>query len=290
MRNTIDRSKCIKCHMCEMACPEGLIAVDDAGASFVPGADEACIACGHCVAACPKGIISVEGLPPEMFPAFSDERASAEQLQALMDCRRSVRVFKDNPVEDAAIERILRAVSTVPVGGGGAPPPVTVINGRQRLEPLVAPMMEFYRGFYKGMTSPFGRPIMRLVLGRDKYVAMKKFLPILKAMIEYYDETGSDCLMWGAPALLLFHTRPDCIGADYDPMIECTYAMLAAHAEGLGTTMIGMVPPFLNKNREWRRRLGIPDDHEVKISLIAGYPAMGFARGIRRKFDVNWVR
>lgn len=267
----------------------GLFELADDGMHFTSDADELCIMCGHCIAACPKDVVAIDGLTQEMFPKLMDSQASPGQLQELLDGRRSVRRFLDRPVEREKIERILDAVSTAPTGGGGQPPPVTVVNGREKLEPMVGPMMAFFRKFHKGMGSPIFKPLFRLMLGRHQYAAMKKFMPIMSRMIEYYDATGEDCMMWGAPAILIFHTPPDDIGAKYDPIISCTYAMLAAHAEGLGTTMIGMVPPYLNKDAAAKERLGIPRENEAVLSLIVGYPKVRSSRGIRRRVTTNWV-
>jgi len=275
--------------MCELNCPMGLFALASDGMHFTSDADELCIMCGHCIAACPKDVVSIEGLAPEMFPKLADSQATPGQLQELMDGRRSVRRFSDRPVEREKLERMIEAVSTAPTGEGGQPPPVTVVNGREKLEPMVAPMMAFFRKFHRGMKSPIFKHVFRLMLGKHQYAAMKKFMPIMERMMEYYDATGEDCIMWGAPAILIFHTPPDNVGAKYDPIISCTYAMLAAHAEGLGTTMIGMVPPYLNEDAAAKERLGIPKGNEVVLSLIAGYPKVTFSRGIRRKVDANWV-
>ncbi len=289
MAYSIDPNKCTKCGMCALTCPAGLFELQERSMVFVEDAESRCLLCGHCMAACPVDAVAIDGLANSIFPKLSDSQATLGQLQGLMDGRRSIRHFAERPVEEDKLKRLLDAVSTVPTGGGGEPPPVTVVNGREKLAPLVAPMMEFYRGFVKGMSQPIMKPIFRLMLGRNRYKSMVEFMPVLRSMIEYYDETGEDCMMWGAPAMLLFHTRMDTVGADYDPIIECTYAMLAAQAEGLGTTMIGMVPPFINKTKSVKRRLGIPSENEVRISLIVGYPGCNFSRGIRRGLDANWV-
>lgn len=288
MNRSIDYAKCIKCRMCELNCPMGLFELADDGMHFTSDADELCIMCGHCIAACPEDIIMIKELPGEMFPKTSGA-ATLEQLQALMDMRRSVRSFLDKPVEKDKIEKILQAVSTVPTGSARNPTPVTVINGREKLSAMVEPMMQFYRNFNKGMKSWLMKPVLRMMMGKHQYTAMIKFVPIMDRMLKYYEATKNDVLMWGAPALLLFHTPPDDIGSQYDPIISCTYAMLAAHAQGLGTTMIGMVPPYLNKKPEVKKQLGIPEENIVSLTLILGYSNVNFARGIRRKMNANWV-
>jgi nitroreductase len=263
--------------------------LDDEGMHFKDEADELCILCGHCIAACPVDAVAIDELPKEGFPPLADSQATSGQLQELMDGRRSIRAFLDRPVEREKLERIIEAVSTVPVGCGGNPLPVTVIDGREKLVSMLGPMMEFYRKLSKGMRSPIFKHVLKWVLGKNRYAGLQQFMPLVERMVEYYDATGNDCITWGAPALMIFHAPRQKITAETDPVISCTYAMLAAHAEGLGTTMIGMIPPFLNENAAEKKRLGIPPKNAVVLTLIVGYPKGKYARGIRRQVEVNWV-
>jgi len=65
--------------------------------------------------------------------------------------------------------------------------------------------------------------------------------------------------------------------------------MLAAHALGLGATMIEIVPAAINKVRKVREIFGIPEQHEAVMSLIFGYPKYKYQRAIiRRKQAIHW--
>ncbi len=289
MTRSVDVKRCVRCGRCVTSCPMGILKCKEGPAAFTSDAEDLCIYCGHCIAACPEDAVCIAELPAEMFPTLHGAAANIGQLQELFDGRRSIREFEERPVEREKIERILTAVATTPVACGGNPPPVTVINGRERVAKLIPPMMEFYRKFSKGMTSPLFRPLFRLMMGKHMFKAMSEFMPMVTRMVEYYDATGNDCMTWGAPSLLLFHTPPGSVGATFDPVICCTYAMIAAHAQGLGTTMIGMAPPFINKNPCVKKELGIPAGNNVLISLIVGYPTLRYSRGIRRTVAANWV-
>jgi hypothetical protein len=48
--------------------------------------------------------------------------------------------------------------------------------------------------------------------------------------------------------------------------------------------MIGMVAPFLERDKELKAKCGIPESDKPIIVLIMGYPATNFKRGIRRRF------
>jgi hypothetical protein len=48
--------------------------------------------------------------------------------------------------------------------------------------------------------------------------------------------------------------------------------------------MIGMVAPFLERDKKLKAKYGIPKSNKPGIVLIMGYPATNFKRGIRRRF------
>jgi nitroreductase len=58
--------------------------------------------------------------------------------------------------------------------------------------------------------------------------------------------------------------------------------MLAAESLGLGTCMIGCVPPILAMNRNLAAAYDIPTGHKPKLILILGYPATEYAHAVRR--------
>ena len=290
MTRTISAERCTQCGSCRIACPMKIIESKEGRTTFTAEADDLCIFCGHCIAACPTDSISIASLDFSQFPRFTDPPTSFAALHSLMLERRSVRVFQKTPVEKKDLDHILAAIATAPAGMGAGPAPVCIINGRDKLDPMIPPMMEFYRKFQQGMKGFFSRLLMHAVLGNYRYAAMKRFMPLIERMIDYYDRAHEDTLTWGAPLLLIFHAPRTSISGEADCVIACTYAMLAAQSLKLATTMIGMVPPYIEKTKEERRRLGIPDDHAVVLSLIVGHPTMRFARGIQRPVTVTTAR
>ena len=47
-------------------------------------------------------------------------------------------------------------------------------------------------------------------------------------------------------------------------------------------TIIGMIPPVVDRTKELRERYGIPKNNRVLTSLILGYPKFKYRQGIRR--------
>jgi hypothetical protein len=58
--------------------------------------------------------------------------------------------------------------------------------------------------------------------------------------------------------------------------------MLAAHAIGLGATMIECVIPAINRNKKLKQIFQIPVDNEAVISVILSHPKHRYKRTIKR--------
>jgi nitroreductase len=64
--------------------------------------------------------------------------------------------------------------------------------------------------------------------------------------------------------------------------LVCHHSMLAALSLGLGSTIIGLVPPIVDRSKVLRERYGIPKDNKVSTSLVLGYPKYKYRQSIRR--------
>ena len=81
---------------------------------------------------------------------------------------------------------------------------------------------------------------------------------------------------------MLFHANRWDISYEENAHLICNYAMLAALSLGLGTTIIGIIPPVVDRTKALRDRYGIPKEHRVLTSLILGYPKYKYRQSIRR--------
>jgi len=97
-----------------------------------------------------------------------------------------------------------------------------------------------------------------------------------------YRRDGTDRYMYKAPMLMLFHGDRQAMSYLENAHLVCHHAMLAAVSLGLGTTIIGMVPPIVDRSKSLRQRYGIPKKNRVITSLILGYPRFRYRKSIRR--------
>jgi len=291
----VDPATCSGCGTCAELCPSHAIeiATEDGKlrARPAPALADGCIRCGQCVAACPTDSISVEGLAPDRFFRLPRERLDPEALQALLESRRSVRAFKDQPVPRQLLERIVSMVALAPMGYTPPKLDVTVVSSREALARALPAMVALYQQLLRAWRSPLLRWFIRRELEPDQLTGLRDHvLPTLAPRLEGTRRGRWDTITRGAPAMLLLHSRPEAGDATADARVAGTYALLAAHALGLGATMIDLVPPAVNRSAEARAAFRIPEGHLVHTAVIVGFPRYRFRHGIRRELPaVRWV-
>jgi hypothetical protein len=158
---------------------------------------------------------------------------------------------------------------------------VTIINDRRKIEEALPYMKNFYKFMGKAFGNGFGRFMFRFMAKKEDYSTIMDFLMPMIKNGHYTDEKYPDTITRSAPAIMLFHGRKDAGEHTADCWIMCNYAMISAHFLGLGTTIIGLIPPVVNQSKAVKNIFGIPKDHQVVCSLILGYPKHKYLRGYK---------
>ncbi len=285
----VNAETCSRCGSCIEVCPALLLEKDNAGkVNFKPDDVHLCVGCGQCMAVCSTKSVSAKGMQYEKdFFEFSD----SGDFFSLLEHRRSVRRFKPRPVSNEDIGKILHAVSLAPHGDSYHHVEITVVNSRNKIMEAMPLMTDFYNKLEKWLHNPIMCNMIKLKKGQDTLNTLKNhLLPRIKKGIYRNSSFDYDGITRGAHTLLLFHAQEDSEEHKEDAFIFVTYATLAAQALGLGSTIIGLVPPAINKSDELKKMFSIPHDHETVISMIVGYPKYKYRRGIKRELKkVNWV-
>jgi nitroreductase len=222
------------------------------------------------------------------FFKFSDNK----DFLSILEHRRSVRRFKPKPVSKEKIKKILYAISLAPHGDSHHHVEITIINDRNKIVEAL-PLMShlFYYKIVKWLKNPILRYFIEKEQGRHTLNTLKNhLLPRIKTGIYRNISFDYDGITRGAHTLLIFHANKDAEEHKEDAMIFVTYAALAAEALGLGATIIGLIPPVINKEKKLKKLLNIPDNHEAVSSIIIGYPKYKYLRGIKRELKkINWI-
>jgi nitroreductase/Pyruvate/2-oxoacid:ferredoxin oxidoreductase delta subunit len=286
-RPSVNYDTCTACGDCARVCGsgtlvmrEGKLVVELERPEFI-----GCLGCGHCACVCPTGAVVVSGrrLAPEDLVPLPPRaaRATPEALENLALARRSVREFTAEEVTAGEIKQIVRVAATAPMGIPPSDVGIVVVRGRARVQELAADLDRVFVGWARFFGSPVVRAFFRLVMKRANYEMLRDFVLPLARMLVEGRKHGKDWLFYDAPAVLLFHGAPG--GDATDATIACTYAMLAAESLGLGSCMIGTVPPALARAPALKAKWGLLVENTPGLALILGRPAVEFRRAVRRK-------
>jgi len=167
--------------------------------------------------------------------------ADFETLDRVLRSQRAVRLFSDRPVDDALVERALRAARFAPSGGNRQPWRFIVVREAETKRALGVVFDELGRQLY-GANAPERTP------WRD--------VPLLIAV----------CSEAGAGQQ----------GASIFPVVQ--NLLLALHGLGLGSVL---TTRWKAREDEVRPLLGLPGSMEVHAILPVGWPARRFGRGRR---------
>ena len=279
----VDAEACNGDGLCVEVCPEHAIELVDETASTVEGRAEHCIFCGQCVAVCPTEALGVRTMEPEDFQRLNRPQFGYDEFFDFLRSRRSVRVFKDKPVDRVDIDKILAAAATAPMGMPPHSTEVVVINEKDERDHLLGALVQHYDSMVTTFSSPIGRAMVRLNVGAETYNMLKvHVIESARYANELYRRDGTDRYTYHAPLVMLFHGSRWGLSYQQNAHLVCHHAMLAALSLRLGTTIIGLIPPVVDRDAALRERYGIPKDNRVLTSLIIGHPKYRYRQSIQR--------
>ncbi|MDY6790013.1 MAG: nitroreductase family protein [Thermodesulfobacteriota bacterium] len=292
MENRINLDTCSRCLLCIAVCPYRIFEKDKSGQVFLNSEREKfCVKCGHCMAICKTESITIEGLSyNKNFYELKQSDINSESFINLLANRRSIRNFKDKEVPKEVLQQITDATSFAPYGVTSKVPNITIVQHKEVIEKSLPIMSKFYHDLVKWIANPISRYMIKRRIDQETFNTITHHIvPAAKA--GHYDtKPGKDNITRNAPVIMIFHANKGAEDHTNNALICVTYAMLVAHSLGLGTTIIGLIPPAINKVQELKELFQIPEENEAVISLILGYPKYKYKRVIKReKRDVNWI-
>jgi nitroreductase/NAD-dependent dihydropyrimidine dehydrogenase PreA subunit len=281
MQNEIDQSLCRNCGICTEVCPNKVIG-QNGSTHFKKEREHLCQQCGQCMAVCPSKSVQVEGLSYDNdFCELPANKNNYENFIEVLSTRRSVRTFKNRPVSVELLDEIINSVSYAPFGAAPEKMEISIINNRETIESALPLISDFYRGLEKMIENPIASRLLRLLEGKETFRTIKNHLyPIAKG--GNYNLENWDGITRGAPTLITIHAAKDAEAHTNNGVIYATYIMLAAHAIGLGSTMIECLIAAINRNKKLKQIFQIPKDNEAVMSVIIGHPKYKYKRTIKR--------
>lgn len=291
----INHSTCKSCLLCTEVCPNKILVKNELNeiASRTERVD-LCFKCGQCMAICQSKSIIVDGLSYEkdFFELPVCEQSNLENsFLDLIYTRRAIRNFKDKPVPKALLEKIVEAISFAPPSFTPLKTKIIVIQNTELIRQSLPYMIHFYEKLLNNMKNPIARFLIKKEAGNKTFITMQEHLvPLLTARLQSLKNGTEDTLTRHTPAMILFVADKNGENISHDILIAATYGMLAAHSLGLGGSIMDIISPAINKDKDLRKMFGIRDEQEVVTSINIGYPRYKYRRGIKRNLkDVQWI-
>ncbi len=269
---TIDYSKCKRDGICIAECPQGIIemAGEDAFPSPVAGLEQLCINCGHCVAVCPHGAFKLDTIAPQdCSPMNAELTPSTDQVRNLLFSRRSIRSYKNSPVDREVLTKLLDVLSMAPTAHNDQPMHWIVIEDQTERDALVR------------MTIEWMQSIAEAKIDADTTLQLGHF-------VNRWRE-GKDPILRGAPHVVIGHASSLALNSLENCSIALSYLELTAHSMGLGACWAGalqvaslMHPPLLEA-------LCLPEGHQCYGAMMIGSPMYKYHRvPVRKPPSLTW--
>ncbi len=277
----VDEERCARCGRCVVTCPQRVLANAENGGP--PGVDDeaaaSCIRCGQCVAVCPAGAIALGGLGEGDFPA-STPPPEPEAVLAWLRGRRSVRVYREDPLPRKALTRLLEAARYAPTGHNARQVGCVALLSESSRRALREGLLAFYRRIFRLAEGRGGRTLLRLWVGARGLREIQEAL-LSARRAEARILRGEDPLFHAAPAILIFHA-PASETAEVDCALAASQATLLAPSLDLGTCYIGYASAALRRRPALARNAGVPEGDIPYIVLTLGHPAVCYPRWVPR--------
>jgi len=285
---TIDSEICTKEGLCVRICPK-VFTQGEPGSVPEVSRPEFCNGCGHCLLICPSGAIGHRNLGGRVIREVEkDLLPSFPQVQEMVRARRSIRNFFEKPVERELIEKVIDAARFAPSAKNIQSTQFVAIDDRETLRRVASLTAAWLGRSAKKLRNPVVRAVylMRGLTTKEEFGRwVGQFELTARNM-----EKGIDTILYGAPALVLFHADRSARFAEANANLALQNATFAACALGLGTFYTGYVVSACIHDKAIPEMVGVPKGHRVYAGMTLGHVKIGFSRWIDRDpAKIQWI-
>lgn len=171
--------------------------------------------------------------------------------------RRSVRAYKDEQIDDEAIEKILEAAIMAPTARGEAPWHFTVVQNKEVLQDI--------------------NDSVRSILSNSG-----------DELLEAIAESGVN-VMHNAPTVVFVSAKSDATNMQADCSAAIQNMLLAAEGLDIGSCWLGLVAIYFSVE-ENLKKLHIPEGYTPLYGVALGYKVEPNEPNPRKDVLVNWVK
>jgi len=285
----IDRGLCTGCGLCIAACPAYTLSLEGEKAAVT---GHKCIGCDHCVAICPEGAVSSTCTDPGALELHTVEtrdawipygKFDAGELVRLMRSRRSCRNFSDKPVDPRVLEDLVRIGITAPTGSNAQPWAFTLVPDRRAVRELGEETARFLARLNKLSERRLARLATRLFMDDTLGRYHREYHRSVSRILDDWQTGRRDRIFNNAPAAIIVSGRKDASSSPEDAIFASQNILLAAHAVGLGSCVIGFASAALSRTPKLRTKVGIPETERVHAVIALGKAKEPYKRLAGRK-------
>lgn len=242
----VDINKCVGCGACVKDCPGTTMIMIEGKAEARKG----CIECGHCYSVCPTGAITMEGYDMDCGEMESLENFDSKALLQAMKSRRTIRQFKNMPVEQEKIDMILEAGRYCPTAANSQNVAYTILGSKQA--EIEKECVKIFRAGVKAGSA---------------------FASSLKGK-----EIDDDFFFKGAPLVIVVSGT-----GSVNSSLASSYMEIMANSLGLGVLYSGFAVICSKLSPKIRSLMKLPMGHRVVSVMVIGYPDVKYHRIAPRK-------
>jgi len=191
--------------------------------------------------------------------------------------RRSVKAYTDRPVSKELIEEILEAGRYAPSSLNAQPWEFAVVTDRSFIKEMTDSITKAMKRIYS--LTPVLRWVSKELRDERSLAAVKKTAT-----------SAEDTVFYKAPVVIFIVSQAKGLNAGINCALSAQNMMLAAHSLGLGSCFIGR-GNFLQRNKKFRKKIGLSKNHKIYATLIFGYPKDANQHVPQRKRDnvICWL-
>ncbi|MFX0139920.1 MAG: nitroreductase family protein [Candidatus Hodarchaeota archaeon] len=291
---SIDQDKCIQCMECVRTCPTATLYEKNGNILISKLAKTQCIRCAHCMGVCSEDAVTIDRYDKSEKIPVPKFKIDPENLMNFMRSRRSIRLFKPDPIPKSELERLIDAARYAPSGHNDQPSQFTVITGEKVKEIRNTIVKEISIIVNSLPEDPEKMvKILENFVPKNMVNSMISVIDPMKRIFAEMEKGGRDVLFWGAPALIIItaHKRYNVNTMIIEnATLAAAYLMLMAEAMDLGTISLGMLMFAIYYSRKVRKLIGLPKDHKARYCLAVGRKDTNFKYLVpRNKPKINFV-
>jgi len=251
---------------------------------------ELCNQCSHCLAVCPKNAIENDFLQNNQVRRVKPKLIDPKVYKEIALSRRSIRHYKEKPVDTEIIENIIDVSKYSPTASNSQQVSYIVITDPNTLFEISEMVFDTAVRFYKYSTTRSGKLFFQgRKLSTSINAMLEKYIDPMSYYIELKD-SGRDLILHSAPVLILLHGPAMSFFGSDNSNIAAANMTNYAHSLGLGSCYIGFVTLLSRFNKKLCHLINLPKGRKVYSSIVLGYPEIKHPNPVSRKSpDIHWI-